>query len=57
MGGDHAVFGDVEKVIEEMLVPSRSVSWWKAAYAAREQVHMKEGYLGPGIEGWSETKG
>ena len=54
---DHAIFGDVEEVVEEMLVPSRSMSGREAAQTASQQVHVQESDLGPGIEGWCETKG
>lgn len=57
MGGDHPVFGDVEEMVQEVLVPYWSMSGRETAEAASEQVHVKECYLGPGIEGWCETKG
>ena len=57
MSCDHSIFGGVEEVVEEMLVPCWSMSGREAAQAARQQVHVKESYLGPGVEGWCETKG
>ena len=57
MGGDHPVFSDVEEMVQEVLVPYWSMSRRETTEAAGEQVHVKESYLGPGIEGWCETKG
>ena len=57
MGSDHPVFGDVEEMVQEVLVPYWSMSRRETSEAAGEQVHVKESYLGPGIEGWCETKG
>ena len=57
MGCDHSIFGNVEEVVEEMLVPCWSMRGREAAQAACQQVHVKESYLGPGIEGWCETQG
>lgn len=56
MRRDHPVFGDEEEVVEEMLVPDRSVGGWETAQAAREQVHVEEGYLGPGVERRCESE-
>ncbi len=55
MGGDHAVFGDVEEVVEEMLMPDWGVGGGETAQAAGEQVHVKEGHLGPGVKSRRET--
>lgn len=57
VGRDHAVFGNVEEMVEQMLVPYRGMSGGETAYTASEQVHVKESYLGPGIEGRRESKG
>lgn len=53
---DHAVLGDVEEVVEEVLVPDRGAGGGEAAEPAGEQVHVQEGDLGPGVEGWGESK-
>ena len=51
MRQQHAVFGHVEEVVEELLVPDWGVGWGKAAHADCEEVHVQHGDLGPGIEG------
>ena len=56
MGDDHTVFGDVEEVVEEMLLPGWGVGGWEAAETAIEEVHVEEGYLGPGCKGWGEAE-
>lgn len=55
--GYHAVFGDVEEVVEEVLVPGGGVGSGEAADADGEEVHVQEGYLGPGVKGWGEAEG
>lgn len=57
MREDHAVFGEVEEVVEEMLLPGGGVSGEEASETAVEEIHVQEGYLGPGCEGWGETEG
>ena len=47
----HAVFGDVEEVVEQVLVPGGGVRGGEHAEAAGEEVHVQEGDLGPGVEG------
>ena len=56
VGDDHAFFGDVEEVVEEMLVPDWGVGGGETAEAAGEEVHVEEGDLGPVIEGWGEAE-
>lgn len=55
--GDHAVFGGVEEVVQEVLVPGWGVGGGETPDADCEEVHVQEGYLGPGVEGWGEVKG
>ena len=54
---DHAVFSEVEEVIKEMLLPSWGMGGLEAAETAIEEVHVKEGYLGPGCKSWGEAEG
>ena len=54
---DHAVLGDVEEVVEKVLVPDGGIGGGEAAQAAGEEVHVEVGDLGPGVEGWGETEG
>lgn len=56
VGDDHAVFGDVEELVEEVLVPYYCAGRREAAEPAGKQVHVEEGYLGPGIEGRGKSK-
>ena len=46
----HAVFGDVEEVVQEVLVPGLGVRGGEHAQADGEEVHVKKGDLGPGVE-------
>lgn len=55
--GDHAVFGDVEEVVEEVLVPGGGVGGGEAADADGEEVHVQEGYLSPSVEGRGKAQG
>ena len=57
MREDHTVFGDVEEVVEEMLLPGWGVGGLEAPETAIQEVHVQEGYLGPGCEGWGEAEG
>ena len=57
MREDHAVFGYVEEVVEEVLLPGGGVGGEEAPETAVEEVHVQEGYLGPGCEGWDEAEG
>ena len=54
---DHAVFGNVEEVVEEVLLPGGGVGGEEAAETAVEEVQVQEGYLGPGCESWGEAEG
>ena len=56
MNDDHAVFSEVEEMIEEMLLPSWGVGGLEAAETAVEEVHVEESYLGPGCKSWGEAK-
>lgn len=56
MLGDHVVFGDVEEVVEEVLVPGGGVRGGKTAQAHGEEVHVEEGDLGPGVEGGGQAE-
>ena len=51
-----AIFGGVEEVVKEMLVPRRGVGGWKGAQPDSKDVHVQERYLRPGAEGWCEAK-
>ena len=57
MRQDHAVLGDVEEVVEQVLMPDGGVGGGEAAQAAGEEVHVEVGDLGPGVEGRGETEG
>ena len=57
MREDHTVFGDVEEVVEEMLLPGWGVGGLETPETAIQEVHVQEGYLGPGCEGWGEAEG
>ncbi len=57
MRGEHAVFGGVEEMVEQVLVPGGGVSGGEAAHTDGEEVHVEERYLGPGVEGWGEAEG
>ena len=57
MNDDHAVFSEVEEVIEEMLLPGWGMGGLEAAETAVEEVHVEESYLGPGCKSWSEAEG
>lgn len=50
MSSDHPIFSNVKKVIEEMLMPGRCVGCREATEADGQQVHVKVGYLSPGVE-------
>lgn len=52
----HALFGVVEEVIQQMLVPGRSMGWRETSDADGEEVHVKEGNLCPGAEGRGQTE-
>ena len=52
MCGYHAVFGYVEEVVEEVLVPGWGVGGGEGAQAYGQEIHVQEGYLGPGVECW-----
>lgn len=43
-------------MVQKVLMPSRGMGRRKGSDANSEKVHMEESYLGPGIEGRSETK-
>ena len=51
-----AVFGGVEEVVEEVLVPGGGVGGGEGPQAHGEDVHVEEGYLRPGAEGWGEAE-
>ena len=52
----HAVFGDVEEVVQKVLVPRWCMGGREGAQARGEEIHVQEGYLGPGVEGGREAK-
>ena len=56
MHGGHAVFGQVEEVVGEVLVPGRGILPRKAAEAHGQKVHVQESDLGPGVEGRGHAK-
>ena len=52
----HAVFGYVEEVVQEVLVPCWCMGGGEGAQARGEEIHVQEGYLGPGVEGGREAE-
>lgn len=51
MVAHHAVFGGVEEVVEEVLVPCLRRGGGEGSKANVQDVHVQEGDLGPGCEG------
>lgn len=52
----HAVFGGVEEVVQEMLMPRGSVGGREGPHADCENVHVQKGDLSPDVEGRAEVK-
>lgn len=52
---DHAVFGCVEEMVHQVLVPDRGVCGGKGADTHGEEIHVEESDLRPGVEGWGEA--
>ena len=51
----HAVFGIVEEMVEQVLMPGWGMRGGEEAEAHGKHVHIYEGDLGPGVEGWGES--
>jgi len=47
----HFVFGVVEEVVEDVLLPGLRDFWFEAAEPDGEEVHVQHCDLGPGAEG------
>lgn len=56
MFAHHAVFGGVEEVVEQMLVPGWGGGGREGAQAYGEDIHVEECYLGPIVEGGGEAE-
>lgn len=48
-----SVFGRVEAVVYEMLVPDGRVGGGQHSEPDRQHVHVQEGYVGPVVECWA----
>lgn len=56
MQADHAVFGCIEEMVQQVLMPDWGVSGGESADAHSEEIHVEKSDLGPGVEGRGEAK-